>query len=132
MLYPACLPRENEQYGSERGIFAAWNDPEPVYRVNGDATLQEYEQIYFYPRQVVMEEVECKDPEWMKSETYYPPGTDCYIDPSLASCVLFGNSGAGVVRKVDKINGTRRYAYTGPLSLNKGCDSAWKYENSGC
>ena len=49
-----------------------------------------------------MEEVPCKDPSWMKTEegTFYPAGTKCYLDPSQASCFLFGNSGSGVARRI--------------------------------
>ena len=127
-LYPACLPKPT--YSSEKGIFAAWVDPEPIYRVNDRKRIRQYTQNYLYPRQVQMEEVECKDPAWMNSSTYYPPGTVCYRDPSTASCVLFGNSGAGVVRKFDTIEGTDRYSWTGPLTMSKGCDIAWIVDNS--
>ena len=73
----------------------------------------------------------CQDADWMREagvNTYYPPGTVCYRDPSQgvsnilnfqlyslyilpASCVEFGSSGSGVVReykeyKVDR-NGDR-------------------------
>ena len=61
--------------------------------------------------------MDCEDPAWMESNTYYPPGTVCYRDPSLASCSLFGNSGSSVVRKIKT---TDRYSWTGPLSMSKG------------
>ena len=68
----------------------------------------------------------CSDPSWMgDSNTYYPFGTECYADPSSASCFLFGNSGSGVVRKTD--NGG--YAFTGPLSMSKSCDQVWITDN---
>ena len=50
-LYPACLPKSS--YGpSKRGILAAWNDPEPIYRVFDKTTLIQYSRNYFYPREV--------------------------------------------------------------------------------
>ena len=129
VLYPACLPKSS--YGaSKRGIFAAWNDPEPIYRVNDEMRIKQYTKNNLYPRQVEMEEVPCMDPEWMKSDTYYPPGTVCYRDPSLGSCTLFGNSGAGVIRNIGNTDGTDRYSWTGPLSMSKGCDIAWIVGNT--
>lgn len=127
-MYPACLPKQT--YDSDRGIFAAWSDPEPVYRINNKTSLELYTLNYFYPRQVIMKEVNCTDPSWMKSNTYYPPGTVCYRDPSYASCVQFGNSGAGIVRKFDNVNGTDIFSLTGLLSMSKGCDIAWIESNS--
>jgi len=124
-LYPACLPKP--QYESTKGIFAAWLDPEPYYRVNDERTLKTYRRNYQYLKQVQMEEVICRDPPWMQSNTYYPPGTVCYRDPSLASCVLFGNSGSGVIRKFAN---TGRYSWTGPLSMSKGCDLATSQNNT--
>ena len=125
-LYPACLPKP--KYTDEAGIFAAWVDAEPIYRVNDRKRIRQYTQNYLYPRQVQMEEVVCKDPDWMQSNSYFPPGTVCYRDPSLASCVLFGNSGAGVVRKFDV--GVEQFSWTGTLSMHKGCDMSWIVENS--
>merc|ERR1711892_1579642 len=66
----------------------------------------------------------------MKSRSYYPPGTVCYKDPSAATCVRFGNSGSGVLRKFDTIDGTDRYSWIGPLSMSKGCDITWTYQKS--
>ena len=74
----------------------------------------------------------CKDPAWMQSksssfygeETFYPAGTECYRDPSQASCFLFGNSGSGLVRQFNK-SSPRQHAFTGPLSMSKSCDQIW-------
>ena len=73
----------------------------------------------------------CSDPGWMESNTFYPAGTTCYRDPSCLTCVMFGNSGSGVVRS----NGTAgdattddRFSYVGPMSLYKGCDRVNSYE----
>ena len=75
-----------------------------------------------------VEKTECKDPEWMKTDTFYPEGTECYRDPSQSSCFLFGNSGSGVLRKITK-DGEERYAFTGPLSMTKSCDSVYIFDN---
>ena len=61
----------------------------------------------------------------MKTDTFYPAATECYRDPSQNSCFLFGNSGSGVLWK----NGEDRYAFTGPLSMSKSCDSAYIFDN---
>lgn len=121
-LYPACLPKE--QYSTGRGIFSGWLDPEPYYRQTGDINLETYRQNYLFARQVLVEEVPCRDPPWMNSNTYYPPSTVCYRDPSLTSCFLFGNSGSGVLRQFNTDDGAERFAWIGPLSLSKGCDLA--------
>ena len=74
-----------------------------------------------YPRVSQLESLsKCQDAEWMRRvgvNTYYPPGTVCYRDPSqceyyhmttrlmiwlssiAASCLDFGSSGSGVVRE---------------------------------
>ena len=123
-LYPACLPKSPDlvslEQGKSTGIFAGWIDPEPIYRILEEESFQDYIESYLVPRQTQMEMVECKDPAWMGSSTYYPPGTICFRDPSMASCSLFGNSGSSVMRQFDTINETARYSYTGPLSMSKG------------
>ena len=93
-LYPACLPKEKYST-SNRGIFAGWLDPEPYYRIEGEIDMDTYRNTYLLTRQVLVEEVPCEDPPWMNSNTYYPPSTVCYRDPSQTSCFLFGNSGSG-------------------------------------
>ena len=75
-----------------------------------------------------VEKTECKDPEWMKTDTFYPAGTECYRDPSQSSCFLFGNSGSGALRRITK-DGEERYAFTGPLSMTKSCDSVYIFDN---
>ena len=121
-LWPACLPRRN--YSSKRGEFAGWLDPEPYYRIDGDTDIDVYRANYFFKRRLQVEEVPCRDPAWMTSNTYYPAGTVCYRDPSAASCFLFGNSGSGVVRNFTDDDGMIRQSYVGPLSMSKGCDLA--------
>ena len=64
----------------------------------------------------------------MKTDTFYPKGTECYRDPSQGSCFLFGNSGSGVLRKITK-DKEHRYAFTGPLSMTKSCDSVYIFDN---
>ena len=69
----------------------------------------------------------CQDPDWMRTNltgggTFYPAGTGCYRDPSQGSCFSFGNSGGGVIRKFGE---EERFAFTGPLSMSKSCDSIY-------
>ena len=64
----------------------------------------------------------------MKSDSFYPAGTECYGDPSQSSCFLFGNSGSGILRKITK-DGEDRYSFTGPLSMSKSCDSVYIFDN---
>jgi len=125
VLWPACLPKE--KYTTQRGIFAGWLDPEPYYRIDEDRDLKTYRNNYLFTKQLQVEEVLCRDPPWMKSNTYYPPGTTCYRDPSMTSCFLYGNSGSGVLRRFDE---TERYSWVGPLSMSKGCDLALITDNT--
>ena len=41
-LWPACLPKREEEYTDNRGIFAGWVDQEPFYRVGTDS-IETYE-----------------------------------------------------------------------------------------
>ena len=145
-LSPACLPEKN--YESDMGIFAGWLDQEPFYRPS-TSNIETYEREYQTLRTVQVriitdylepftcsccifcyqvEKTECKDPEWMNTTTFYPAGTECYKDPSQASCFSFGNSGSGVLRKITE-KGEERYAFAGPLSMTKSCDSVYIFDN---
>ena len=64
----------------------------------------------------------------MNTSTFYPVGTECYRDPSRSSCFVFGNSGSGALRKINN-GGEDRYAFTGPLSMTKSCDSVYIFDN---
>jgi hypothetical protein len=70
-----------------------------------------------------------KTSSFYQQNTFYPAGTECYRDPSQASCFLFGNSGSGIVRQFATVDGTDRYAFTGPLSMSKSCDKAYIVDN---
>ena len=124
-LAPACLPQK--EYGSKRGIFAGWLDQEPFYRVS-TTDIETYEEEYLTLRRVEVEETDCKDPDWMKTNTYYPAATECYRDRSQSSCFVFGNSGSGTLREIN-VDGDKRYAFTGPLSMSKSCDSIYIFDN---
>ena len=136
-LWPACLPRleepPTEQASAKTALltsteepkdfFAGWMDPEPAYRSEGNERVANRFVSYFLPRQTQVQRVECKDPKWMRSKTYYPPATICYKDPSESSCFQNGNSGSSVMThiKAGYVNESS-YAFTGPLSMHKGCD----------
>ena len=141
-LWPACLPKK--EYTSNRGIFAGWLDQEPFYRTTTNR-ISVYERTYqllkmaevelrVKPENLTMfpqvEFMTCRDPAWMRSiynraGTFYPAATECYRDTTQASCFLFGNSGSGVIRKFTPPGMKERYAFTGPLSMSKSCDSIW-------
>ena len=138
-LWPACLPRLEEETHSGRSdsevtssdenktFFAGWMDPEPSYRSLGAERVANGIIDYFYPRKIQAQKVNCSDPAWMSSNTYYPPATICYKDPSESSCFQNGNSGSSVMTHFqqfddDGTNFTDAYAFTGPLSMHKGCD----------
>ena len=73
-------------------------------------------------RHTRMDITPCRDPAWMGSNTYYPPGVVCATDPSGASCLDTGDSGSGLV--VPRAGQPRQYAWVGPLSFYRGCDRA--------
>ena len=77
MIYPACLPRQKQSdYLGSQAIFPAWRDPKPKYfsETNQQESAFEYRLKNLLLRQVQLEEADCKDPLWMNSNTYYPPG----------------------------------------------------------
>jgi len=124
VIWPACLPKES--YPPENlGILAGWQDRTAVYLYEG-SSITDYRLSNFHPRQMQVEEIICRDPAWMNTNTFYPQGTVCYRDPSLASCLEFGASGSGIVRKwrTDETDYEDQYSWIGPLTLSKGCDKA--------
>ena len=64
----------------------------------------------------------------MNTDTFYPAATECYRDPSQSSCFVFGNSGSGALRRIS-VDGEERFAFTGPLSMSKSCDSIYIFDN---
>ena len=129
-IWPACLPRAGQNY--QNFVYAGWADPEPLYRrPNNSETIGQYKFNNYYPNQIRMVKSGCKDPDWMVgSNTYYPPGTACYKDPSTASCLEFGTSGSGIVGRFDEAGTRQRFSYLGPLSMYKGCDRFRTIENT--
>ena len=130
-VWPACLPKldsalKNEGSDRTKDFFAGWMDPEPSYRSRDSLTVEKQISNYFLPRETQVEKVKCADPQWMNSNTYYPPGTICYKDPTEGSCFQNGNSGSSVMThfKATEKDGSTvdAFAYTGPLSMHKGCD----------
>ena len=122
VLWPACLPRVHGSDSPNLDFFAGWNDPLPPYRLYEDDTRNDLAAAFF-PRIVPVQNVTCADPAWMNSNTYYPSRTLCYKDPSEGSCFKHGNSGSSVMTYFRADKGTRdSYAFTGPLSMHKGCD----------
>jgi hypothetical protein len=124
-MWPACLPRAEEAVQSRttqtKDFFSGWMDPEPYYRISNKNKVGVYRKTYLFPRKSQAARVDCKDPDWMRSTSFYPAATLCYKDPAEASCFQFGNSGSSVMTHF-KDGEKDRYAFTGPLSMHKGCD----------
>ena len=127
ILWPACLPRLNGSDSPNLDFFSGWNDPLPAYKLYEDDTRKDT-ATDFIPRIIPVQNVTCSDPAWMNSTTFYHNGTLCYKDPSEGSCFQFGNSGASVMTYFKANNITDySYAFTGPLSMHKGCDKVKFY-----
>ena len=127
VLWPACLPRmegSDSEEESGKDFFAGWKDQEPLHKLNPDVRVDSITNNDYFPRMVQVENVTCEDPGWMESNTFYPARTLCYKDPSEASCFQHGNSGSSVMTYFKGNGGDESYAFTGPLSMHKGCDKA--------
>ena len=123
-LWPACLPRL-EFKDSDPAFFAGWKDQEPIHKLASDVKVSSITQNDYFPRRVQVKNVSCSDPSWMDSNTFYPARTLCFKDPSEGSCFQHGNSGSSVMTYFGEGNGGNgAYAFTGPLSMHKGCDKA--------
>ena len=79
-IYPACLPRptSSEYDKTKPVILAAWRDPKPKYfseirsrRRNENALSYKSQNLLLRHARFI--EANCTDPEWMNSNTYYPP-----------------------------------------------------------
>ena len=123
-LWPACLPRLEDTEDSNKNFFAGWKDQEPLHKLDSDVKVDSITNNDYFPRMVHMESVTCADPSWMNSSTFYPARTLCYKDPSEASCFQHGNSGSSVMTYFKANGRDDSYAFTGPLSMHKGCDKA--------
>jgi hypothetical protein len=123
-VWPACLPQPQDTYiPGNRGILSGWIQPIPTYVYDSSKTFGSYVNDNLRQREALFDVVNCKDPSWMRSNTYYPPGTVCYNDVAFASSVQFGVSGSGIVRPfLEKSQKSIRYSWAGPLSLSKGSD----------
>ena len=81
-IYPACLP--TRAHLNKRGILAGWADPlefgifYPENSPGGSSTaeenINEYREKHLIMKHVELEVGECKDPEWMGSNSYHPKG----------------------------------------------------------
>jgi hypothetical protein len=125
-IWPACLPKKEDTYlPGNWGILAGWSDPLPTY-LNRAKLLKDYLNQNLVTREALFERLQaCSDPVWMRSTTYYPPGTACYTEAAWAGAVQFGISGSGIVRPFvpkSEANGQVRYSWAGLLSFAKGSD----------
>ena len=75
-LYPACLP--SILHKDENGILAGWRDPAGLgeyypENLNGGAeTVDNYRKQELILKHIGVKNSTCKDPQWMKSNTFYP------------------------------------------------------------
>ena len=102
----------------DQAFFAGWRDQEPLFALDDDVKVSSITDNDYLPRR----RVPCEDPTRMKSNTFYPARTLCYRDPSQGSCFQHGNSGSSVMTFFNASDGNGSYAFTGPLSMHKGCD----------
>ena len=84
LIYPACLPTDGDISQGKKGIFESWKDPAPLclyvyYSFDFDRTVQIYLNDELVLRHTRMDTVECKDPGWMGSNTFYPKGVLCDV-----------------------------------------------------
>lgn len=128
-LTPACLPTKKYKTDIKpRGIFAGWKSPfdlgiffeqnkvgaEPFFPIR--LTVDQYRSENIL-RHKEVEKVDCEDPAWMGSNSFYPKGTVCAKDPSQGSCFDFGDSGSGLF--LERYQGD--YSWEGLLSSYRGC-----------
>ena len=79
-LYPACLPSILPK--SQGGIFAGWRDPSDLgeyYTENSPInntleTVDSYREEELILRHIGLMNTTCEDPDWMKTNTFYPKG----------------------------------------------------------
>ena len=123
-IWPACLPhtKEDSHIPGNWGILASWK---ALTSLGESQDLQGYVNENLLFREALLEGTPCADPAWMKSNTYYPPGTVCYTEAAWAGAVTFGISGSGLMRPFTYSNSKEaetRYRWDGPLSPFKGSD----------
>ena len=78
-LYPACLP--SILHKNNDGLFAGWRDPIDMgryykenFHLEAIKTVDQYREEQLVLRHIRVKNITCKDPEWMKTNTYYPKG----------------------------------------------------------
>jgi len=121
-VYPACLPKET--YSNTESFISGWRNPLPASTLAEatELTMDQYKKQYILPGLFNMVSTTCADPTWMSSSTFYPAGVLCYQDPSADTCLEFGMSGSGVMRKFGETSGgLEQVSWVGPLSMHKGC-----------
>ena len=77
-VLPACLPKKDPMFSD--AIFAGWKDPFNIavfYPENlglEEYTIDLYRQGQSILKHVGLKIQDCKDPAWMATNTYCPPG----------------------------------------------------------
>lgn len=91
-LYPACLP--SILHKSKDGLFAGWREPADLgefYIENAPDdlinTVDQHREKELILRRTRVKNTTCKDPEWMKMDTYYPKGKLIHILISNHKCM---------------------------------------------
>ena len=130
LVRAVCLPRPDSLKDGGRAVFSGWKQPYPLtwlgYVKGFLGGFTDYAREFQILRHVMLEVRECKDPAWMKSDSYYPRGTFCAVDPSSKTCFDTGDSGSGLVAA----SSAGTYVWLGLLSFYRGCDG-WLYNSAG-
>ena len=94
--------KDEDEYATKKGFVAGWFDSPPIPQDNpkvfekddaihlSNSLHRSQEKLRFLSRVSGVEKLDkCEDPETQKNpdgsrvNTYYPPGTTCYVDPSF-------------------------------------------------
>jgi len=128
-IWPACLPKKESEYVLSngkpiKGYTAGWDIGDSFSRfqdTSGELLFQNLADRFGH-KQAQMEHVPCSDIEYngVQTNTYYPPRSVCFRDPTYQSCPNFGTSGSGIFRRTAS-SGFTRYSFQGPMSFHRGC-----------
>ena len=93
-IWPICLPKNDNEFTSKRGMLAGWLDTPPIQQtasnlLGGITTGEGVLRSNFISRVTGQEmQKKCEDPQYQKNgkgavDTFYPPGVVCSVDPSF-------------------------------------------------
>ena len=93
-IWPICLPKNDNEFTSKRGMLAGWLDTPPIQQtasnlLGGITTGEGVLRSNFISRVTGQEmQKKCEDPQYQKNgkgavDTFYPQGVVCSVDPSF-------------------------------------------------